>query len=142
MFPIKPFKIGLSTELISELTKVYGCRSLDVSADGTTIVYESYSGLHTEIFTIKTDGSDRRKLTVDSPGNNRFPRFSPDGKRIVYTAIDENTVAHIVIMDTDGKNREILTSETDRSDREPSFSPDGQFIVFTGSSDWYDYYYR
>jgi len=132
----------LNSGLLTELTVAYGCRSLDVSPDGETVVYESFSGLHTEIFTINIDGSNRRKLTVDSPGDNRLPRFSPDGEWIVYTALDENVVAHIAIMDTDGSNREILTSETNRMDRDPSFSPDGRFIVFTGSNYWNDYDFR
>jgi len=65
-----------------EPRKVYGKRGAcepHFSPDGKRIVYET----ETHVCTIRPDGSDNRPVTYYG-GVQRFGRYSPDGKRIVF----------------------------------------------------------
>jgi Tol biopolymer transport system component len=59
----------------------------------------------------------------------RFPRLSPDGKRLAFTALDR-----LWIMDyPNGKARRIST--TDAGEHQPAWSPDGKFLTYVTWSD-------
>jgi len=59
----------------------------------------------------------------------RFPRLSPDGKRLAFTALDR-----LWIMDyPSGKARRIST--TDAGEHQPAWSPDGKFLTYVTWSD-------
>ncbi|MCA9888428.1 MAG: PD40 domain-containing protein [Anaerolineae bacterium] len=92
-----------------------------------------------EIYSMKADGSDVRRLTDDA-SSDLYPDWSPDGSQIVFTSEREDHVANIFIMDADGSNQTNLTNDSSVKDRYPSWSPDGSRIVFSrvttpGSSD-------
>jgi TolB protein len=52
------------------------------SPDGSTIAFASDRNGRFEIYTIRTDGSRLRRLT--DTGDDQRPRWSPDGKQIVF----------------------------------------------------------
>jgi Tol biopolymer transport system component len=56
----------------------------DVSPDGTRIAFVSDRDGGYGIWTMAVDGSDLRMLVRDAGLNHAFPRFSPDGSRLVY----------------------------------------------------------
>jgi TolB protein len=88
----------------------------------STIVFD-------DIFVMNPDGSDQRMLT--NSGDNAEPAWSPDGRRIVYSGIDQNDVLdhELWVMNADGTENTKLT-ERDRFIRAPSWSPDGRWIVY------------
>ena len=56
------------------------------SPDGQRIAFYSNRGGHYEIWTIDRDGTHLRQLTEGpSQGNARYPMWSPDGKRLLYS---------------------------------------------------------
>jgi Tol biopolymer transport system component len=60
----------------------------------------------------------------------RFPRLSPDGKRLAFTALDR-----LWVMDyPDGKPRRVST--TDTGEHQPAWSPDGKFVAYVTWSDF------
>jgi len=61
-------------------------------------------------------------------GNNMFPQWSYDGKRIAFTS-DRDGDPEIYVMNADGTNPRRLTHTLGR-DAHPFFSRDGQKIVF------------
>ena len=73
------------------------------------------------------------------------PKFSPDGKRIVFAVtasslVDGKSNADIYIMDADGSNLRKLTNNPS-SDAHPCWSPDGKSLLFVstrhdGSQAW------
>ena len=97
--------------------------SLDVSPDGRTLVFD----LAGDIYTLPITGGKAARLTDGLPFDAQ-PRWSPDGKQIVYVT-DRDGSDDVWIMDADGKNARQIT----RSDRtqflSPDFTPDGKYIV-------------
>jgi hypothetical protein len=56
----------------------------DVSPDGTRIAFVSDRDGGYGVWTMAADGSNPRMLVRDAGVNPHFPRFSPDGSRLVY----------------------------------------------------------
>jgi len=97
--------------------------SLDVSPDGTQIVFD----LLGDLYTIPVGGGEASVLTSGIAWDMQ-PKYSPDGKRIVFTS-DRGAGDNVWIVDRDGKNPKQVTKETFRLLNSPDWSPDGNFIV-------------
>ena len=80
-----------------------------------------------EIFSVKPDGTGRKRLTSDNK-DDESPAVSADGKWIVWKRELPN--AELFKMRTDGSNRKRLTN-TVHEEKHPSWSPTGNKIVFT-----------
>jgi Tol biopolymer transport system component len=84
----------------------------DWSPDGSLIVFGNNacgSCPSTDVFLMNTSGHDLRRLTdqMKLPGNNAFPKWSPDGRKIVFTHEDlpvDFTHEHIFTMNADGSH--------------------------------------
>lgn len=67
---------------------------------------------------------------AETPNYETCPSFSPDGRRIVYSAgIPGDRADHIFTLDLTGKSKAQLT-DIDANDTSPRFSPDGKSVVF------------
>jgi Tol biopolymer transport system component len=58
-------------------------RAERLSPDGSHIVLTGFVGANADIYTIKADGSELKRLTTD-PGRDDDPAWTSNGKRIVY----------------------------------------------------------
>lgn len=58
--------------------------------------------------------------------------FSPDGSRILFTAVDRGGDLEIYVVDVDGAGLRALT-DNDANDYFPNWSPDGSTIVFSSN---------
>lgn len=76
---------------------------------------------------MNADGSDAKNLT-ENQGQNTYPAWSRDGKKIAFISTRDGNSA-IYVMDADGKNVKQLTNG-ERVDRAPAWSPDGKKIAF------------
>ena len=82
------------------------------------------------IYTLDPRGVDKNVKRISYVGRfNAAPRFSPDGKEIVFASWVDNRF-DIYKIDSNGNNLVRLTKNFG-SNEEPWFSPDGQFIVFS-----------
>lgn len=135
----KLLKYNITTGDTTQIVDIYECGGLDISPDGSKIVYSTVSGFHKEVFIIDIDGQNKKRLTSNSDGDNFTPVFSPDGKRIVF---ESQGIEHsnIRIINTDGSKLLTLTSDSNMWNRNPTFSLDGKRIVFSTYAGYF--YYR
>ena len=99
------------------------------SLGNTKIVFSSNRNGVKGIYIMNDDGSDVKLLTdTKNPG---IPRWSPDGKQIVFSRpLSANTKA-LFLMNADGTNIQQLTVPPEEGwDHHASFSADGKSILF------------
>ncbi|MFO0977838.1 MAG: M28 family peptidase [Planctomycetaceae bacterium] len=83
-----------------------------------------------EIYIMKADGSDLKRLTT-SAGYDGGPFFSADGRKICWRRFSENgATAEIMSMNIDGSDQKQLTHLQAMS-WAPYFHPSGQYLIFT-----------
>ena len=73
--------------VLKSLNWVYP-KKMEISPDGRWIVYDTFAGDKPgprDIYLLAVDGSRETKL-VDSPGEDLFPSWSPDGSQIVFAS--------------------------------------------------------
>ncbi len=97
--------------------------NVDVSPRGDAIVFD----LLGDLYVVPMGGGEAKALTSGVAWDMQ-PRFSPDGKHIVFTS-DRGGGDNIWVMDRDGSNARAVTEEKFRLLNSPAWSPDGQFIV-------------
>jgi TolB protein len=103
-------------------------------SNGTILFYSSRDGLY-QIYIMSEDGGNQQKLKV-SAVNEALPYYSPDGSKIVYTAILEpqtsRTEIHVMNADATG---DVTLSTPGHVNEDAYWSPDGEHIVFQTSRD-------
>ena len=97
--------------------------NLDVSPDGKEIVFD----LLGDIYSLPMNGGTAKVLRTGLAMEVQ-PRFSPDGKKILFTS-DAGGGDNIWVMDRDGGNAKQITKETFRLLNNAAWTPDGQYIV-------------
>jgi TolB protein len=85
---------------------------------------------------MNADGSNQTRLT-HNPGDDAFPRWSFDGKKIVFEHGQGNGTYEIYLMNSDGSNQTPLTNSPGPRDDNTGarWSPDGTQIIFWSSRD-------
>ena len=96
------------------------------------IAYSSLVDNNTDIWSIKTDGTDPQRLTTNAASDIE-PSFSADGGKIVFTSFRDGN-AEIYTMNADGTNQKRLTTNT-VADLNPAWSHDGTKIIFVSRRD-------
>lgn len=97
--------------------------NVDVSPDGKEIVFD----LLGDIYSIPATGGEAKVLR----GGHAFevqPRFSPDGKKILFTS-DAGGGDNVWVMNRDGSSAKQVTKESFRLLNNGVWSPDGEYIV-------------
>ena len=123
------------------------------SADGTQLIFQSDEGKLPcdQIFTMKADGSDRRRVS-NGEGKTTCSYFFPAGDRILYGSTfragaacpprPDRSHGYVWALDDydiytakpDGTDARVLFSSP-AYDAEATISPDGKTIVFTSARD-------
>jgi Tol biopolymer transport system component len=101
--------------------------SLDVSPDGQSIVFD----LLGDLYTIPITGGKATRLTSGMAYDVQ-PRFSPDGKRIVFVS-DRSGGENVWILSLDGKDTLQVTKGNNNLYVSPEWTPDGQYVVASRS---------
>jgi TolB protein len=106
------------------------------SPDGKRIVYTfswaqgtPHAGQRA-VFVMNADGSGQHRLTPWKMGAGDYPRFSPDGSRIVFRAgYEDGPGGDLYTMRPDGSDVEQLTHGLPGM-LSAAYSPDGRYIAF------------
>ena len=101
---------------------------LDVSSDGTQLLFDSDRNGNPAIWTSPVAGGEMRQLTAES-APDWAPRWSPDGRRIIFYSFRTDN-RDIWIMPADGGVSQQVT-EVEASDLVPTWAPDESAVAFT-----------
>jgi len=101
---------------------------LDFSRDGQSLAYVTYPD-HT-LWRSSVDGSGGVKL-ASAPLLVLEPRWSPDGKQIVFYAYEQGKPPRLYIVSSDGSGTpEELAPSSPGQQWDPTWSPDGKSVMF------------
>ena len=103
------------------------------SKDGQWVSYVSYP--EETLWRSKVDGSERLQLTYP-PMNPMLPRWSPDGKNILFFefALSSDKPARMYEVSADGGSPRLLLPDNHTQQLDPNWSPDGSRIIFANES--------
>lgn len=101
--------------------------SLDVSPDGSTIVFD----LLGDLYTLPMTGGKATRLTSGMAFDVQ-PRFSPDGKKLAFVS-DRSGGENVWIMSLDAKDTTQLTKGNLNMYVSPEWTPDGKYVVASRS---------
>ncbi|MGC1188705.1 MAG: hypothetical protein WA871_15070 [Candidatus Acidiferrales bacterium] len=114
-----PFLSGISADGVS------------FSKDGQWVTYVSYPD--GTLWRSKVDGTQRMQLSYP-PLTAFSPRWSPDGRQIVFYVFSARQKAKLYIVSTDGgAPREAIPADSE-DEWDPTWSPDGTRIAFGASA--------
>jgi len=99
---------------------------LDFSRDGRWVAYVTFP--EGALWRSRVDGSERLQLTF-SPMQALWPRWSPDGKQIAFSAIGAGRPLKIYLVSADGGSPE-LAIPGEKSEGVWGWSPDGKTLAF------------
>src|SRR6185295_2057475 len=97
--------------------------SIDVSPDGRTLVFD----LLGDLYTMPITGGEATQLTHGLAFDGQ-PRFSPDGKSIVFTS-DRDGGDNMFTMDLASKRVKQITRGKMNVYRSPEWTPDGTYLI-------------
>ena len=103
----------------------------DWSPDGQRIVYVAHENSVANLYTMSTDGSDKRRITnyvYDTQILN--PHYSPDGNSIVFAMADKEANLDLFILELDSDGIRRLTDDP-AADYDPVWHPGGDFVSYT-----------
>ena len=113
----EPFLSGISAQDIA------------FSKDGQWAAYVSYP--EGTLWRSKADGSDRLQLSFP-PLYAMLPRWSPDGKQLVFFDYQTGKPTRIYLVSADGGTPQAMMPGGPESQTDPTWAPDGNSVAFGG----------
>ena len=97
--------------------------SVDISPDGTTLVFD----LLGDLYTLPVEGGTATPL-MTGPAFESQPRYSPDGTEIVFVS-DRSGGQNLWVLATDGSDTTQITRGNGNLYTSPDWAPDGEYLV-------------
>ena len=113
-----------------------------ISPDGLYIAFVSSRDSHEDIYMMKYDGTETKRLTTKFNLSNATPAWSPDGTKIAFVSFSGNPMnpdGDIYVVDTDGNPPERITMTGNNFS--PHWSPDGKKLLFVSARTGYEEIY-
>jgi len=119
--------------------------SYDISPDGNEIAFSvdrskpPHDPSNWDVFTVPTAGGGIRNLTLENPADDMRPRYSPDGRWILYgmqRMLDFYADRQrLVAYDRKSGEHRVLTEDWDFSASGWEFAPDGGSVLLTAEDE-------
>ncbi len=125
------YELNVSSGRMRKITSHYG-DDVDpsITRDGSLMTFLTNRSGRAHIYTLNPTETEKDVKRISFVGQfNATPRFSPDGKEIVFTSWVDNGF-DLYRIGADGNNLVRLTKGSG-SNEEPAYSPDGEFIIFS-----------
>jgi Tol biopolymer transport system component len=127
--------ISIDVSIASPNSPIFG---IEWSPVGTRIAYSVVDAGSNDIYSIRPDGSGRRRLANDLPRAVIYD-WRPDGRRILFQGVSADTFG-LSEMKVGGDHRvfRLTTPKAPVTDEHATYSPNGRQVVFvrdTGSAD-------
>jgi Tol biopolymer transport system component/DNA-binding winged helix-turn-helix (wHTH) protein len=111
------------------ISSTRGDAGAHVSPDGKHIAFQSWRSGNPEVWVCDRDASNPVQLTSFGGPSIGEPRWSPDGRRIVFDLRTDSGISELYIVDlVGGRPRRFLTGTTEAAS--PFWSGDGHWIYF------------
>jgi TolB protein len=117
---------GKPGRILSKLSEMPLYRAVFSPDGGHLAIVMSPDG-STEIYRVRDDGTDLRRLT-ENRAIDISPAWSPDGRRLAFVS-DRSGDPQIYVMDANGSNVRRLTFDGSYN-TSPAWSPDGRWIAY------------
>lgn len=98
--------------------------SVDLSPDGKTILFD----LMGDIYSIPATGGKATPITKGIAFDTH-PRYSPDGKKILFTS-DRSGSENLWVIDTEKQDTTQLTKDPNVNITDADWTPDGEYVVY------------
>ncbi|NQY17825.1 MAG: PD40 domain-containing protein, partial [Alteromonas sp.] len=96
-----------------------------MSPNGKTVLFQALGKLYVR----DVKSGKIKRLTKQNDHDEYYPRFSNDGKKIVYTTWDDQDLGTVRVVSARGGKGKVITEQPGHY-IEPSFSADGEKVVF------------
>jgi Tol biopolymer transport system component/predicted Ser/Thr protein kinase len=100
---------------------------IDFSRDGQWIAYKAYPD--DTLWRSRVDGSEKLQLS-SPPMITSMPRWSPDGKQIVFVGASPGAPGKLFLVSSEGGSPEELLPADKKNEDDPQWSPDGSSLLF------------
>ena len=95
------------------------------SPDGKSVIFQALGKLYTK----NLSSGEVKRVTSQNEHDEFYPRYSNDGKSIVYTTWNDQKLGSVRVMNSDGSNSRVITKKPGHF-VEPDFSTDGKMVVY------------
>jgi dipeptidyl aminopeptidase/acylaminoacyl peptidase len=103
------------------------------SRDGRHVSFTSDRNGLPQVFTASRDGSQARTLTTFDGTSVGLASWSPDGRSLVFDAVDNKNVNDLYVVGADGGPLRRLTNDN-RRELNPDWSRDGRWIYYASDA--------
>jgi dipeptidyl aminopeptidase/acylaminoacyl peptidase len=135
--PAAVFAEGRRPMTVDDLFRFKRVSDPQVSPDGKTVAYVvaavdlSANSTSSSIWLAPTSGKGTPRQLTNTTKKDKHPRWSPDGKHILFESNRSGSTQLWVIDVGGGEARQLTTISTDASDA--LWSPDGQWVAFVST---------